>query len=154
MRLGYFTMPMHPQGRNPTETLQEDREAIILADRLGFHDAFVGEHLVNNAEIGVVQPLAAIGNYNTGCVNRLRSGNWQVKEILEALEKSLVQARRAGSILQRVRDFLRKRVPDLAPCDLAAAVAEGCSIAGPVLDGSILRRCCLRRWSCSSSEGC
>jgi len=50
MRLGYFTMPMHPQGRNPTETLQEDREAIILADRLGFHDAFVGEHLTELTE--------------------------------------------------------------------------------------------------------
>ena len=50
MRLGYFTMPVHPLGRNPTETLQEDRESIILADRLGFHDAFVGEHLADRAE--------------------------------------------------------------------------------------------------------
>ncbi|RZS81353.1 alkanesulfonate monooxygenase SsuD/methylene tetrahydromethanopterin reductase-like flavin-dependent oxidoreductase (luciferase family) [Pigmentiphaga kullae] len=50
MRLGYFTMPLHPLHRNPTETLQEDREAIILADKLGFHDAFVGEHLTDQAE--------------------------------------------------------------------------------------------------------
>jgi len=50
MRLGYFTMPLHPRHRNPTETLQEDREAIILADRLGFHDAFVGEHLTDPEE--------------------------------------------------------------------------------------------------------
>jgi len=50
MRLGYFTMPMHPQGRDPTETLQEDRQSIILADKLGFHDAFVGEHLTENTE--------------------------------------------------------------------------------------------------------
>lgn len=50
MRLGYFTMPLHPWQRNPTETLAEDREAIILADRLGFHDAFVGEHLTDHAE--------------------------------------------------------------------------------------------------------
>lgn len=50
MRLGYFTMPMHPQHRSPTETLHEDREAIILADRLGFHDAFVGEHLTERSE--------------------------------------------------------------------------------------------------------
>ena len=34
MRLGYFTMPLHPMERNCTETLQEDREAIILADQL------------------------------------------------------------------------------------------------------------------------
>ena len=50
MRLGYFTMPLHPMGRNPTETLQEDREAIILADKLGFYDAFVGEHLTELTE--------------------------------------------------------------------------------------------------------
>jgi len=50
MRLGYFTMPLHPRHRNPTQTLQEDREAIILADRLGFYDAFVGEHLTDPEE--------------------------------------------------------------------------------------------------------
>jgi alkanesulfonate monooxygenase SsuD/methylene tetrahydromethanopterin reductase-like flavin-dependent oxidoreductase (luciferase family) len=50
MRLGYFTMPLHPLERVVTETLQEDREAIILADQLGFHDAFVGEHLTDIAE--------------------------------------------------------------------------------------------------------
>ncbi len=50
MRLGYFTMPVHPLHRAPADTLQEDREAIILADKLGFHDAFVGEHLTDQAE--------------------------------------------------------------------------------------------------------
>jgi alkanesulfonate monooxygenase SsuD/methylene tetrahydromethanopterin reductase-like flavin-dependent oxidoreductase (luciferase family) len=50
MRLGYFTMPLHPLHRDPAQTLQEDREAVILADRLGFHDAFVGEHLTDRAE--------------------------------------------------------------------------------------------------------
>ena len=50
MRLGYFTMPVHPLHRNPTQTLKEDRDAIILADKLGFYDAFVGEHLTDQAE--------------------------------------------------------------------------------------------------------
>src|SRR5260221_770377 len=50
MRLGYFTMPLHPPRRDPAQTLQEDREAIVLADRLGFHDAFVGEHLTDRCE--------------------------------------------------------------------------------------------------------
>jgi len=50
MRLGYFTMPLHPPHRDPAQTLQEDRQAIILADRLGFHDAFVGEHLTDRCE--------------------------------------------------------------------------------------------------------
>jgi len=50
MRLGYFTMPVHPLHRNWTETLKQDREAIILADKLGFSSAFVGEHLTDRCE--------------------------------------------------------------------------------------------------------
>ena len=50
MKLGLFMMPLHPLNRDPARTLQEDREAVILADRLGFYDAFVGEHLTDQAE--------------------------------------------------------------------------------------------------------
>jgi alkanesulfonate monooxygenase SsuD/methylene tetrahydromethanopterin reductase-like flavin-dependent oxidoreductase (luciferase family) len=50
VKLGFFTMPLHPRTREPAATLQEDREAVILADRLGFHDAFVGEHLTDPEE--------------------------------------------------------------------------------------------------------
>ncbi len=47
MRLGYFSMPLHPLGRTWQDTLREDREAVLLADQLGFHDAFIGEHLTD-----------------------------------------------------------------------------------------------------------
>jgi alkanesulfonate monooxygenase SsuD/methylene tetrahydromethanopterin reductase-like flavin-dependent oxidoreductase (luciferase family) len=50
MKLGIFMMPVHPLHRNHTETLKEDRETVILADQLGFHDAFIGEHLTDQAE--------------------------------------------------------------------------------------------------------
>ena len=50
MRLGYFTMPLHPLERDLTQTLQEDRETIIYADQLGFYDAFIGEHITDQAE--------------------------------------------------------------------------------------------------------
>jgi alkanesulfonate monooxygenase SsuD/methylene tetrahydromethanopterin reductase-like flavin-dependent oxidoreductase (luciferase family) len=43
-------MPLHPPGRSPSETLPEDREAILLADRLGYVEAFVGEHITDLAE--------------------------------------------------------------------------------------------------------
>jgi alkanesulfonate monooxygenase SsuD/methylene tetrahydromethanopterin reductase-like flavin-dependent oxidoreductase (luciferase family) len=43
-------MPVHPMHRDWSETLRQDREAIILADQLGFHDAFVGEHLTDRCE--------------------------------------------------------------------------------------------------------
>src|SRR3954454_18243902 len=50
MRLGYFTMPIHPPQRDYAATLKEDREAILLADRLGFVEAYVGEHVTDAAE--------------------------------------------------------------------------------------------------------
>jgi alkanesulfonate monooxygenase SsuD/methylene tetrahydromethanopterin reductase-like flavin-dependent oxidoreductase (luciferase family) len=50
MRLGFFTMPVHPMHREWAQTLKEDRESIILADQLGFYDAFVGEHLTDKCE--------------------------------------------------------------------------------------------------------
>jgi alkanesulfonate monooxygenase SsuD/methylene tetrahydromethanopterin reductase-like flavin-dependent oxidoreductase (luciferase family) len=50
MKLGTFMMPLHPPGRQPWQTYSEDREAIILADRLGYAEALVGEHVTDLAE--------------------------------------------------------------------------------------------------------
>jgi alkanesulfonate monooxygenase SsuD/methylene tetrahydromethanopterin reductase-like flavin-dependent oxidoreductase (luciferase family) len=50
MQLGFFTMPIHPVGRNLGETLNEDRELALLADRLGFVEGFFGEHITDAAE--------------------------------------------------------------------------------------------------------
>jgi alkanesulfonate monooxygenase SsuD/methylene tetrahydromethanopterin reductase-like flavin-dependent oxidoreductase (luciferase family) len=50
MKLGMFMMPLHPPGRNLVDSLQEDREAVILADKLGYCEAFVGEHVTDAAE--------------------------------------------------------------------------------------------------------
>jgi alkanesulfonate monooxygenase SsuD/methylene tetrahydromethanopterin reductase-like flavin-dependent oxidoreductase (luciferase family) len=43
-------MPLHPAGRKAWETYAEDREAILLADRLGYCEALVGEHVTDLAE--------------------------------------------------------------------------------------------------------
>lgn len=50
MELGFFTMPLHAPGRNYLETLKEDREAFIMADRLGYSEAYCGEHTTDLAE--------------------------------------------------------------------------------------------------------
>jgi len=36
MKLGFFTMPIHPLDKDWRKSLREDREAFILADKLGF----------------------------------------------------------------------------------------------------------------------
>lgn len=50
MKIGTFLMPLHPPSRKPHETLREDREAVLLADRLGYSEAYVGEHVTDLAE--------------------------------------------------------------------------------------------------------
>jgi len=56
MELGYFMMPLHHIDRDYHETLQEDTEAIILADELGFSEAWVGEHYTSAVE-QITSPL-------------------------------------------------------------------------------------------------
>jgi alkanesulfonate monooxygenase SsuD/methylene tetrahydromethanopterin reductase-like flavin-dependent oxidoreductase (luciferase family) len=50
MKLGFFTMPIHPVGRNLIDTLKEDRELALIAERLGFVEGFYGEHITDAAE--------------------------------------------------------------------------------------------------------
>jgi alkanesulfonate monooxygenase SsuD/methylene tetrahydromethanopterin reductase-like flavin-dependent oxidoreductase (luciferase family) len=50
MKLGFFTMPIHPLGKDWRQSLREDREAFILADELGFAEGYVGEHVTDRAE--------------------------------------------------------------------------------------------------------
>ena len=50
MKLGTFMMPLHPPERDYSETLKEDREMILLADKLGYEEAFIGEHVTDRAE--------------------------------------------------------------------------------------------------------
>jgi alkanesulfonate monooxygenase SsuD/methylene tetrahydromethanopterin reductase-like flavin-dependent oxidoreductase (luciferase family) len=50
MKLGFFTMPIHPLGKDWRQCLREDREAFLLADDLGFVEGYVGEHTTDQAE--------------------------------------------------------------------------------------------------------
>ena len=50
MHLGFFTQPVHPIERDYRTVLEEDREAVLLADRLGYEEAFIGEHYTDLAE--------------------------------------------------------------------------------------------------------
>ena len=43
-------MPLHPLRKDYLKTLAEDREAIILADKLNYKEAFVGEHVSDKSE--------------------------------------------------------------------------------------------------------
>ena len=50
MQFGLFMMPLHPPHRTFSEAYQRDVAQIVLADRLGFREAFVGEHFTERWE--------------------------------------------------------------------------------------------------------
>ena len=70
------------------------------------------------------QPLAAIASYNSGCLNLLDHPDVAAKDIRPALEKLGVQAQRAGKIIRRVHDFVRKSEPKRAPCAIGEVIED------------------------------
>lgn len=65
-KLGFFIQPVHPPTRSYAEVLREDREAVVLADRLGYSEAFIGEHLADSAET-ITSSLAFIASLADRC---------------------------------------------------------------------------------------
>ncbi len=51
MDLSFFTMPIHPLDKPISQSIAEDREAFLLADKLGYAEAYCGEHSTDQAEI-------------------------------------------------------------------------------------------------------
>src|SRR3979409_6047 len=79
MKLGFFTMPIHPLDKDWRLSLKEDREAFLLADELGFTEAYVGEHATDQAEnitscIAFIAWLAAARGQNTTFLISLIAG--------------------------------------------------------------------------------
>jgi len=66
LRLGFFIQPVHPPARAYAHVLREDREAVVLADRLGYREAFIGEHLADAAET-ITSSLAFIAHLADAC---------------------------------------------------------------------------------------
>lgn len=65
------------------------------------------------------QPLSAIANYCMGSVTRIQSGNFRNEELLAAMQKASFQAERAGKIIRRVREFVKKSEPRRSAADIA-----------------------------------
>jgi two-component system sensor histidine kinase DctS len=70
------------------------------------------------------QPLSAISSYTTGCINRLEAGDLPRNELREALGKLAAQAQRAGRVIRRVYDFVRRSEPKRAHCAINEIVDD------------------------------
>ena len=68
MELGYFMMPLHHVDRDYHQTLEEDIEAIVYADELGYSEAWVGEHYSSAVE-QITSPLM----FHANLINRTKN---------------------------------------------------------------------------------
>jgi PAS domain S-box-containing protein len=72
------------------------------------------------------QPLSAISNYCMGVVKRLKAqADPEInKEIMPALEKAAEQAVRAGTIIQRIRGFVKRSEPVRKSCSIGDIIND------------------------------
>ena len=57
MNFGLFMMPLHPPTRSFADSYDRDMELIVQADKLGYHEAWIGEHITETWENAPVPEL-------------------------------------------------------------------------------------------------
>ncbi len=72
----------------------------------------------------ITQPIASARNNARAARNFLHQKAPDLKEVEEALGCVVADADRAGDIVDRIRDHIKKAPPRMAPCDLNAAINE------------------------------
>jgi C4-dicarboxylate-specific signal transduction histidine kinase len=112
--------------RRARELIERHREAAHRTSRLVALGEFASAiaHELN-------QPLAAIATYNNTCLRLLQSGAADATEVREAMQKSRDQAKRAGAIIQRLREILRQPAPAFVEQDLNDVAKAAVQLAQP-----------------------
>ena len=77
------------------------------------------------------QPLSAIVNYARGCAHRLRADPASLPAVMPALDSISTEALRAGEVIRRLRQLVRKETLRQEAIDLNALVAEVVRMVAP-----------------------
>ncbi|MFO0387712.1 MAG: sensor histidine kinase, partial [bacterium] len=99
------------QRKQTDELVRQQEEKVALTSRL----ITMGE-MASSLAHELNQPLTAIANYSMGTVSRVKSQLAQgeqpdPEDLLPALEKTSAQAQRAGAIIRRIREFVKRSEP-------------------------------------------
>lgn len=78
------------------------------------------------------QPLSAISSYTTGSLNVLEHTNSPRSEVVETLHKVVAQAQRAGQVIRRVHEFVRRREPRKEACQLSEIIDDAIGLIEPI----------------------
>ena len=111
--------------RKASETMvRQQQEKVELTSRL----MTMGE-MASTLAHELNQPLTAISNYSLGAVTRMKDGGMSNAELLPALEKTAGQAQRAGNIIRRIREFVKRSEPRRRPTEVAQIVEDAIGFA-------------------------
>ncbi|MGP3724642.1 two-component system sensor histidine kinase NtrB [Cereibacter sphaeroides] len=107
------------EARRAARLAREQEESLARTGRL----VTLGE-MASTLAHELNQPLAAIASYAAGAANLLRQERADPALLSSALAKLSHQADRAGQIIRRIQDLVRKREPRFSALDLATVVRE------------------------------
>lgn len=110
--------------RHHEEASRVQQEKIQLTSRL----TTMGE-MASSLAHELNQPLTAITNYSMGAVAMVKAGHTDLNTLLPALEKAASQAQRAGKIISRIRDFVKRSEPRRQPIQIDTVVENAISLA-------------------------
>lgn len=82
------------------------------------------EEMASGMAHEISQPLAAIVNYTRGCVRHLQNSEHDPDQLRNVMEKAVVQAERAGEIVQRLKNFFCKGQLVKTPCKMNNVLRE------------------------------
>lgn len=112
---------------------QERRHQAELAHVL--RRATLGE-LASGLAHEINQPLTAISNYSRGALRLIQRKGSSVDELRPALLEIAEQSARAGEIIRRIRDFVRREEPRRAPTDINKLVRNAAQLMKSDLAGA------------------
>lgn len=138
-----------------TEPLVPDENALAAAEMATRLAAFVVEraraeelareqlaqlaHVARLATMGemasglaheINQPLCAIVNFTEACAELIKRSGQERDELPRALHEVARQAERAGEVIRRLREFVKRRDPERKPVDINALVREVIAFTG------------------------
>jgi len=110
--------------RQHEEASRVQQEKIQITSRL----TTMGE-MASSLAHELNQPLTAISNYSMGAVALVKSGQTDPEKLLPALEKAAAQAQRAGKIISRIREFVKRSEPRRQTLDIHTILDYAMSLA-------------------------
>ncbi len=118
--------------RKRTRELQAAHDAARLRGEQMEHTvrlSLMGE-MASSLAHEINQPLAAILTYARGCERRIEGGA-DPQSLRDAVQRIAVQAERAGDIVRRMKDFVRKNPAPQVPIDPAPALHDALALFEP-----------------------